>query len=598
MSSVFRFVAICGLLLSGVLPVAAYAADQVIRGIVVDRDGKGIDKADVRFFTLDAREIARGRSDKNGRFSVTVSSPVETWSIGASGYQTQTLRFLDLSPPTIVLYPRDTKGPAKIEGADLAVLPYQDLGYAFGLVPFAVIQGGGSISVGDRGLSGSANALESNGTTFDQVPAHYLSFGGIADAFHAYRYTSGAAGHYTLGFDRAEGSQGQAGAGSLQLSSLQGRLGDEALGYGTSTGDLTQISRFDLVSRSSMGAGTVFFKAANSYLTDQSGSTPALSGETSSELRLDEPWLGSTATFELKAKRKTKNKLNDYLESDSEVVGEFRLRNDGALFANDAGVKLTRDTGVRNYNPKIYSGTANESRIFASETYNGNRFSALASAAWYGLSDAGVTHKQPAGVSQHAGGIAVSLGAVWQLGDHFALEALRGNVEDTPSVSDQYFGDPIPGLVLNRSNLTKGSLIYHSPGGFAAELTAYSEKYTTALPTTLLNGSGIAIDWPIARDWRLRAWTLSLHDTAAGVSQSDLGPSFGRDVAWLTYYGGRRTRFDVIYRRETDPVELGRYIDADAALSLAPHITLIGTMEHHHSTSSYGLSLSIDALKE
>lgn len=580
------------------LPAAAVAADQEINGIVVDRDGKGIEKAEVRFFTQDAREIARGRSDRNGRFSVRVSSPVETWSIGASGYQTQTLRFSDLSPPSIVLYPRETKGPAKIESADLAVLPYQDVGYAFGLMPFTVIQGGGSISVGDRGLSGSANALESNGTSFDQVPAHYLSFGGIADAFHSYRYTSGAAGHYTLGFDRAAGSMGQAGGGSLQIASLQGRLGDEALGYGTSGGDLTQISRFDLVSRSSIGAGTLFFKAGNSFLTDQSGTTEALSNETSSELRLDEPWLGSTATFELKSKRKTKNKLSDYLESDSEVAGEFRLRNTGALFGNEIGVMMTRDTGVRNNNPKVYSGAANESRIFASETYQGDRFSALASAAWYGLSDAGVTHKEPAGVTQHAGGVAVSLGAVWQLGGHFALEATRGNIEDTPSVSDQYFGDPVPGLVLNRSNLTEGSLNYRSRGGFEAELTAYSEKYTTALPTTQLSGSGIAIDWPIARDWRLRAWTLSLRDTAAGESQTDLGPSFGRDVAWLTYYGGKRTRLDVIYRRETDPVEAGRYVDADAALSIAPHITLIGTMEHHHSTSSYGLSLSIDALKE
>ena len=580
------------------LPVAAVAAGAEIRGIVVDRDGKGIDKADVRFFAQDAREIAHGRSDRNGRFSVSVSSPVETWSVGASGYQTQTLRFSDLSPPTIVLYPRDAKGPAKIESADLAVLPYQDVGYAFGLEPFAVIQGGGSIGVGDRGLSGSANALESNGTSFDQVPAHYLSFGGIADAFHSYRYTSGAAGHYTLGFDRAAGSAGQAGGGSLQIASLQGRLGDEALGFGWSTGDLTQISRFDLASRSALGAGTLFFKAGNSFLTDQSGSTTALSGETSSELRLDEPWLGSTATFELKAKRKTKNKLNDYLESDSEVESEFRLRNKGALFGNEIGVKMTRDTGVRNYNPKLYSGAANESRIFASETYDGNRFSALASAAWYGLSDAGVTHKEPAGVSQHTSGVAVLLGAVWQLGGHFALEATRGNVEDTPSVSDQYFGDPVPGLVLNRSNLAEGSLIYRSPGGFVAELTSYTEKYTTALPTTQLSGNGIAIDWPIARDWRLRAWTLSLRDAAAAVNQSDLGPSSGRDVAWLTYYDGKRTRFDVIYRRETDPVELGRYVDADAAFSIAPHITLIGTMEHHHSTSSYGLSLSIDALKE
>src|SRR5205814_2237798 len=137
-----------------------------------------------------------------------------------------------------------------------------------------------------------------------------------------------------------------------------------------------------------------------------------------------------------------------------------------------------RDTGVRNNEPKLFTGAANESRVFASETYNGSRFSALASAAWYGLSDAGATHKEPAGVSQHASGVAVSLRALWQLGDRFALEATRGSIEDTPSVSNQFFSDPVPGLVLDRSNLTEGSLLYHAPGGFQAELTAYREKYT------------------------------------------------------------------------------------------------------------------------
>jgi len=86
-----------------------------------------------------------------------------------------------------VIYPREAKSPAKIDGADFAVLPYQDAGYIFALTPFAVIQGGGAIGVGDRGLSGSANALQGNGTSFETVPAHYLSFAGIADAFHSFR---------------------------------------------------------------------------------------------------------------------------------------------------------------------------------------------------------------------------------------------------------------------------------------------------------------------------------------------------------------------------------------------------------------------------
>jgi hypothetical protein len=574
------------------LPVAAFSATAPVAGVVVDRDGQAIDKADIHFYADGSREVGHGRSDKRGRFSIAVSDPPETWSVAAKGYTTQTQRFSDLDSGAVVLYPREPKSPAKIDGADFAVLPYQDAGYVFALAPFVVIQGGGAIGIGDRGLSGSANALESNGTSFETVPAHYLSFAGIADAFHSYRYSDGAAGHYTLGFDKAAGSSLQAGGGSLQIDALQGRAGDAAFGYGYSSGDLTQHSRVDLISRTPVGAGKLLFSAGRSFLVDNSGSEEELGTGTTSELRLDEPWLGSTATIELKAKQKTKNKLGDYMESDSEVEGEFRMRNDGALFGNEYGVKFTRDTGVRNYTTKLYSGTALTSEIFASETYQGPRFAAHATVAWYGLHDSGVTKKVPGGISQSAGGAAASLRASWQFANHFALEASRGNFEDTPSVSGQFFADPVPGLVLNRSNLTEGSIVYGSPGGFEAEVTGYSERYTTALPTTQLSGFGVAVDWPLARAFRLRAWTLSLHDTATGVTQSDLGPSFGRDVAWLTYYGGRRTRFDVIYRRETDPVEAGRYVDADAAIAIAPHLSLIGTMEHHSATSSYGLSLS------
>lgn len=581
------------MLLVSFLPVAALCAPAPVTGVVVDRDGQAIDKAEIRLYA-GAREVGHGQSDKKGRFSIAVNDEPETWSIAAKNFESRTLRFSDLGGNTVVLYPREPKSPAKIDGADFAVLPYQDVGYVFSLAPFVVIQGGGAIGVGDRGLSGSANALESNGTSFDTVPAHYLSFAGIADAFHSYRYSDGAAGHYTLGFDKAAGSSLQAGGGSLQIDSLQGRAGDAAFGYGYSAGDLTQHSRVDLVSRTPVGAGKLLFTAGRNFLVDNSGSTEELGTGTASELRLDEPWLGSTATFELKGKQKTKNKLGDYQEYDSEVEGELRMRNDGALFGNEVGVKFTRDTGRRDYTTKLYSGSALTSEVFASETYQGSRVAAHATVAWYGLHDAGVTKKVPGGLSQSAGGVAASLRASWRITGRISLEASRGNFEDTPSVSGQFFSDPVPGLVLNRSNLTEGSLVYGSPGGFEAEVTSYSERYTTALPTTQLSGFGVAVDWPMTRDFRLRAWTLSLHDSAAGVTQSDLGPSLGRDVAWLTYYGGRRTRFDVIYRRETDPVEAGRYVDADAALEIAPHMSLIGTMEHHSMTSSYGLSLNFE----
>lgn len=575
----------------------ASLAFSLVQGLVIDRDGQGVDKADVRFYGPYAREIAHAHTDRAGKFSVKLTENPQTWSASAKGYEQQTLRFADANSLTLVLYPREAP-PAKLESADLAVLPYQDAGYAFSLVPFAVIQGGSTIGVGDRGLSGSATSFQGGGSSFDEIPAQYLAFAGISRAFHSYRYGNGAAGHYTLGFDKSGAASAQSGSGSLQMQSAHAGIGAVFFGYGTSTGDLTRRSRFDVVSRSDLGAGKLLFTAGQGNLRDWFDSPQELQTEDEVRLRLDEPWLGDTATLEVKSGHKYKNKIADSDEGGGEFTGEFRLRSLGAMFSNETGIKVTRDTAVRALSSgKMFSGTGITNQIFESETYTGSRLFADASLAWYGLHDAGVTHKQPAGVVQQAGGLAAAIQTQWQFSDRFALAGTVGSIVDTPSPGDQFFGDPIPGLLLNRSALVEGSLLYDSPGGFSAELTSYSEKYTTASPTTNLSGAGIAFDWPISPNWRLRAWTLSLRDFANGLLTADLGPSYGRDVAWLTYYGGRAVRLDAVYRRETDPVEAGRYLDADAAINVAPHLTLIGTMERHHFTSSYGLSLRLDVPK-
>jgi hypothetical protein len=82
-----------------------------------------------------------------------------------------------------------------------------------------------------------------------------------------------------------------------------------------------------------------------------------------------------------------------------------------------------------------------------------------------------------------------------------------------------------------------------------------------------------------------------LNDQSAAIPAGTLGPSRGRDVGWLTYYASPRVRFDAIYRRETDPIELGRYLDGDAAFVLNQNATLIVTRERHAASSSFGLSL-------
>src|SRR5579864_104020 len=97
--------ALSGLLLLGVLPAVGLCEPQPVRGIVVDRDGQGIDKADVRFYGDDKREVGHARSDRQGRFSAEVSAPPETWSVAAKNFESRTLRFSEIGSSTVVLYP-------------------------------------------------------------------------------------------------------------------------------------------------------------------------------------------------------------------------------------------------------------------------------------------------------------------------------------------------------------------------------------------------------------------------------------------------------------------------------------------------------------
>ena len=146
-------------------------------------------------------------------------------------------------------------------------------------------------------------------------------------------------------------------------------------------------------------------------------------------------------------------------------------------------------------------------------------------------------------------------------------------------------------MVIDISHVNDSTLSYRTRSGFVVSATWVSEQYDSYPGSTTLFGRGLSVDWPIDDRWRLRAWTYGLNNQAAAISAARLEPSHGRDVAWLTYYASPRVRFGAIYRRETDPIEAGRYVDGDAAFVLSDHVMLIITSERHATTSSSGLSL-------
>lgn len=565
---------------------------QPLSGLVVDQDGFGIADARIEFTDAAKHETGHTKTDRSGRFALDTRETSAAWTVRAAGFQTRTLFFEDASHLVAVLYPPLISNP-KTGAADLAVLPYQDTGYVFALEPFTVIQGGSSVAVGDRGLSGSANALENNGSTFETIPSQYLSFAGVSRSFQSYRYSNGAAGSYTTGFDRSARSSAQAGAGSLGIQNVFGSFSGGGFGIGNSSGDLTQRSRADFIFRPKAGSGDLLFTAGSSFYRDRTGANVATERENKFRLRLDEPWNSATAILEAEGKTSDKVKVTSYTEPQSQLKVKLRVHRSAGSNSFEYGAAVERDTGERLYDTKTYNGTGVEERLFLSDSYQWQRVSARASLTAYSLNFGGATHHVPAGVWQTTSGISETLTMQWNLGERWMLEATGGDVIDTPSVSGQYFSDPVPMLELNRSRMAQADLRYEIPGGFSAELTQYSERYTTALPQTALSGTGIAVDWPFAKRWRLRAWTLALRDTAASVPTTVLQPSAGRDAAWLSYLGDG-LRVDAVYRRETDVFEYGRYLDADAAVRVTSHLSLIGTMEHHRYWSSYGISLRLD----
>lgn len=571
-----------------VLTVAALTALSV-NGLVVDREGFGIRHADVVFRDA-AGVIADTTTDEDGRFRVVLARRPTAWDADASGYKADHLRFSNPLRLTAVLQPSEPGFTQPIGADDLGVLPYQDVGYALSLAPYEVLIGGSQVAVGDRGLGGSANIAIDNGTSVS-APARYLSFVGVASASSSYGFSRSASGRFDLGFDSANAAVGTIGSGSLQLVGVQARLGDEYVAFGESSGDTTTQSRFNIVARTSAGKARVLFTAgAGSFDTDSSPhAVPQSDGQV--RLRVELPLGSSIARVELASGMSSKTAVGKFLKNGSSADAKAYLRHTGRVLVSEYGVEQDLGTGIERDigNPATYTGTVRANRVYTTQQISSGRLSVAATLSSYALSSSGSTKIIPAN-AQAASGQTVGASAQWTFDPHLQLAAEHGENEDSPGAS-LYFTNGAPTLMLDLSRVNDATLSYRNERGFVASATWAAERYVSYLGTTTLFGRGLSVDWPVGDRWRLRAWTFGLNDQSAAIPSTLLGPSHGRDVGWLTYYASPRVRFDVIYRRETDPIEAGRYVDGDAAFVLNRHVLLVVTRERHASTSSAGLSL-------
>lgn len=577
-----------------VLLVAAMGA-LAANGLVVDREGFGIAGASVVFHDA-AGDVAKATTDENGRFTVALPRTPATWDASARGYRTAHLRFSDPARLVATLQLAEPAFSEPVGSDDLGVLPYQDVGYALALTPYHVLIGGSQVAVGDRGLGGSANLDMDNGVSVD-APAHYLSFVGVTSASSSYGFSQSAAGRFDLGFDSAKRANGTIGAGTLQLAGVQTQIGDAYAGFGSSAADGVSQTLANVVARTKIGKAKVLFTAGDWTFDDTTGSHVALTAERTAKLRLHYPIGRSMLQFEAATKAKVKTAIADYVESESASSVKALLRTTGAILVSEYGFEQDLDTGSRDYDgsrTKHFQGVVRARQLTTTQQVTFGRFSATASLGTYALAAQGSTKDSPGPNPQSAAAGTASLAAQWSFGDALQLQVARSANEDSPADSI-YFGDPLPALMVDVSDVSEATLSYRRPSGFIASATVVGERYVSYLGTTTLYGRGASADWPIGDRWRLRAWTFALNDRSAQISNATLGPSRGRDVGWLTYYASPRVRFDAIYRRESDPIEVGHYLDGDAAFVLNPNVSLIVTRERHAAFSSLGLSLRFES---
>lgn len=581
---------LCALALSVCLTATRAHAAPSATGLVVDRDGQGVSSARVEFLDAQNKSVGKAETDTLGAFHAKLKEVPQQWTVTADGYVAQHLSYSTSGRLLAVLYPNEPGAEKVLSGADFAVLPYQDAGYAFSLVPFAVIEDTLSVKVSDRGLGGGANPEQDKGKSFDTIPAHYLAYAGLSNAFHSYRYRDGTSGHYTLGFDLPQGSGGEFGAGSLQITGLQQRAGNVNLTFGTSRTPTDQRTRWNAVSRTRLGTGRLLVTAGDGFLDNRSQTPFRNVEEQDAALRFDQPIGTTQLTAELTSKRKLENKAGDYSQAGSELEAQLRVAHRSPVLDMEYGIAVARETGSRVYTNKSFEGSMVENRAYVQSTYHARRLQLLVAASEYNTRYNGSTHKRPGGVTEGARGVTAEVSANVAIGDRLSLWLTQGTADNADAVQEIFFGDPVPVQVLDHSDRSIATLEYRGTA-FTASATAYRERYLSFLPTTRLSGIGAALELPLSPQLRVKAWTLSLQQHADEVPDALLLASRGRDVAWLTYDNRSAVRFDLIYRRETDAAQAGRYLDADAAFRLSEHLGLVATFARQAGTSTAGIAL-------
>jgi hypothetical protein len=547
-------------LLIAVLAWAAPASSAVLlTGVVRDRDGRAVPSVTVRAFDAGGLLIGKGAGARDGTFAFDVAGTPANVVIDCTYCESQ--RFV-VSPDepivAIVLRHRVLVDRAP-SAADLAAVPYRELGTVASLTPYVISNANG---IADRGLDRGRGAVLINGIPF------YGFFNGSDAALTIPAYTATSLTEYSPLFASNYGAYANGGVFVVGTDNGPSRIdggnaSDLALrASGNSVRGVYDVSDGPAGHRA-LGSGgaslpfaggtldlsAISLSAAPANVAAPTTAAGGLVAYDTSSRRFD-----TQATLEA---TQSTNTISSSTIDQSDVRGDVHIRNYGPL-GWEFGARIRRSTGVQFAGPFSNGGAQHEEAIYTDATLASDHSSLAFSAAM-----------QRDGGTIQTSTLYASLGYDVKVSPWWTFHAGAGNNVRPLSLGElQSVGDP----VIDRSAFSELSLQFSDNRRMRLEAMGYVENIDG--PTDArASGVGLNGAWQIAPHFALRAWMLratSLQSAPYTVQPAPAQPVtlLNGNLVWLTYEpnaGGIRV----------DAITRGSALEGDLILPLAPRFAAV-----------------------
>jgi len=559
------------LLIAAIAWATPALSEVLLTGVVRDHDGRAVPAVMVRAFDAGGLLIGKSTGARDGTFSFDVAGTPASVVIDCTYCESERVAVRADEPVVAIVRRYAALRDRTPSPADLAAVPYHELGDVASLAPYVIAT---STGISDRGLDRGRGAVLINGVPF------YGFFDGsdAALTIPAYAQTSlversplaapsyGAyanGGMFAVGTDAGPSRVDGGGASDVILRAS----GDSVRGaYDVSDGPAGHRTLVSGGATAPVAGGTLDVTAIALSAVPTTASGALVSYDTSSR-RYE-----TGASFET---TESANTISSSTIDQSDVRGDFHVRSRGPL-GLEFGYRIRRSTGVQLAGPFSNGGAQHEEALYVDGGTSNDRSSFSFSAAM-----------QRDGARIQTSALIASLGYDVALDPSWTLHAGAGNNVRPLSLGElESVGAPF----IDRSSFSEVSLQFSDNRRIRLETMGYIENIDG--PTDAHDG-GIGFDgaWQIAPHFALRAWMLrsiALQSAPYVLQPQPLQPvtRLNGNLVWLTYEpndGGMR--FDAINR--------GRALEGDMVLPLARGVAAVFGSQTRNGTriTTFGLQL-------